>query len=189
MLTEIYTFLEEYTGTSYDFDSSVAEIQGETAFVSPFEWRVAIENILNQLDDAIDAIDEHWRLIPPTMPNRSDSKRMLAQRTLSLLVKNIRNVCDQLNIDTPTMETLDQLKVVVQTLFELIEMLSSYELDQILKENMYETHEEENDDSFSNVLDVAKQDMTQLSFNVSAIRQAYYEALDTEEQDEQVPQS
>lgn len=189
MLDEIYVFLEEYTGTSYDFDESVAEINGETAFVSPFEWRVAIENILTQLDEATDAIDEHWRNIPSDMPNRTEMKRMLAQRALTLLVGNIKNVCDQLNIDTPKMSTIDQLKIVVQTLFELLEMLGAYELDVILKDELFEQHEEENDDSFNEILDVTKKDITQLSFNVSAIRQAYYEALDEEEQNEQVPQS
>lgn len=187
MLNEIYTFLEEYTGTSYDFDDSVAAIRGDTAIVSPFEWRVAIETILQQLDEATDAIDEHWKLIPPDMPNRTDSKRILAQRALTLLVGNVHAVCDQLNIDTPSMQTIDQLKYVVQTLYELIEMLGSHELDQILKENMFDEHEEENDESFSRILDVSDKDITQLSFNVNAIRQAYYEALDEEEQAEEVP--
>ena len=61
MLDEIYTWLESYAGVSYDFDESVQEIDASNAFIDPFNWKVSIEIILSQLDDACDIIDEFWK--------------------------------------------------------------------------------------------------------------------------------
>lgn len=182
MLDEVYTWLEEYAGTSYDFTESMQEINGNRAFITPFDWRIGIETVLNQLDEAIDTVDEFWPMIPPTLPERTELKRLISQTTLGEIVKNINSVCSQLNIDAPEIKTIDKLKDVVITLWELIDMLVNHDLQEILKSELFEKHEEENDDSFTNLLNIRKQDMTQLSYNVSSIRQAYFESLDDEDE-------
>lgn len=182
MLDEVYTWLESYGGVSYDFDESIQEIDGNRAFISPFDWRVSIDLILDQLDDAIDLVDEYWRNLPATLPPRKKLKRILAETTLFNLVKNVQSVCNQLNIDPPEISTVDQLRVVVVTLCELIDLLANHELNDIIENNLFEEHEEENDNSFEEILDIHQQDITQLAFNVNAIRQAYYEGLDEDEE-------
>ncbi len=182
MFDEMYTWLEEYSGTSYDFKEAIMEIDGNQPFLSPFNWRISIGLILDQLDDAMDVIDEYWKALPDTLPNRKDFKRILAEHTLRQIVNNVNGVCKQLNIDPPDIHTVDELREAVITLCELLDMLINHPIDEILKNDLYTEHEENNDDSFSEILDVQKQDMTQLSFNVNAIRQAYYEGLDEEDE-------
>ena len=182
MLDEVYTWIEEYAGTSYDFDEAIQEIDGNAAFLSPFEWRTAIDLILDQMDDALDIVDKYWRLLPDTLPNRTNLKRMITETTLRELVKNVDSVCKQLNINTPTMTTVDDLRDIVVALCELLDILIEHDTDDIIKNKLYEEHEENNEDSFAYKLDIQKEDMTQLSFNVSSIRQAYFEGLDEDEE-------
>lgn len=174
-MDEIYTWLEQYAGTSYDFQDSVQSIGTETAFISPFEWRISIEEILRLLDEATDVIDEHWRELPGILPHRNELKRLLSYHTLYLIMGNVRRVCEQMNIELHRIQTVDQLKVTVVTIAELIDMLINNTLDDIIKKELFNLHEEENDDSFSEILDLDARDMSQLSYNVNAIRQSYFE--------------
>ena len=89
MFDEIYTWLESYAGVSYDFDESIKEIDASNAFIDPFNWRVSIEIILNQLDDACDIIDMYWKAIPTALPPRDKMKRLLTQNTLQMIVTNM----------------------------------------------------------------------------------------------------
>lgn len=181
MLDEIYTWLESYAGVSYDFDESVKEIDASNAFIDPFNWRVSIEMILSQLDDACDTIDAYRNAIPANLPNRNKMKRIITQNTLQLIVTNIHAVCTQMNIDLPSqITTMDQLKEIVEVIYELLDMLINNDLNEIIKNDLFTEHEDENDNSFMTYLGLSKQDMSQLSFNVNAIRESYYDSLDNE---------
>lgn len=186
MMDEVYEWLEQYAGTSYDFEEAFKDLRRDTVFISPFEWRISIENTLSRMDEATDTVDKNWRELPDTLPDRQSLKRLIVNTTLTHIVRNVRDVTDQLNINLTTIKSVDQLKLIVVTLSELIDMLINHELDEILKDKpdrpgLFTKHEEENDESFGEVLDLNRQDMTQLSFNVNAIRQAYFESLDEED--------
>lgn len=183
MNEEIFTWMEEYCGVSYDFQEAVSSIDGRTAFISPFEWRISIEMILEQLNTALDVIDDHKRAIPETMPNATELKRIFTLTTLRQLIANIVSVCAMMNIDPPEITSIDQLNIVVVTIADLITMLSNHNIDEILKQNLFEEYEEANDSAFFNVLQLHRQDMTQLSFAVNEIRQMYYESMDEEDDD------
>ena len=182
MLDEIYTWLESYAGVSYDFDEPIKEIDASNAFIDPFNWKASIEIILSQLDDACDVIDEYWRAIPENLPSRNKMKRILTQNTLQLIVTNIRAVCTQMNIDLMyEITTMDQLKETVEVISDLLDMMVNHDINEIIKQDLFTQHEEENDDSFMNYLGLSKQDMSQLSFNINAIRESYYDALNNED--------
>jgi phosphoglycerate-specific signal transduction histidine kinase len=182
MFDEIYTWLESYAGVSYDFDESIKEIDASNAFIDPFNWRVSIEIILNQLDDACDIIDMYWKAIPTALPPRDKMKRLLTQNTLQMIVTNIRSVCTQINVDLVNeITTMDRLKETVEVISELLDILVNHDLNEIIKQDLFTQHEEENDNSFLTYLGLNKQDVSQLSFSVNAIREAYYDALNNED--------
>jgi hypothetical protein len=57
-------------------------------------------------------------------------------------------------------------------------------IETIQKEDLFEKHEDDNDDSFQNILDVDERDLAQLSYNVAQIRDTYFMSLD-DDSDEQ----
>ena len=179
MFEEIYVWLESYGGTSFDFDESIQEIGETEAIVDPFTWHTGIDIILT-----CDIIDEYWRAIPEGMPNRKKMKRMLTENVLGLIVGNIRSICNMLNLNLEEIKTMDQLHVVIDALYELINLLRTHTIDEIIKNGLYDQHEEENDNSFANVLNVMKEDMAQLAMNVTSIQDEYYDSLDNEDLDE-----
>lgn len=183
MLDEIYTWLESYAGTSFDFDESIAEIGQTVAVVEPFTWHAGIIIILEQLDDACNIIDTYWRAIPDGLPTKNKMKRVITQNTFSLLLANIQNVCNMLNIDVPSITTMDVLKNVIEALYDLLRMLKEHTIDTIIDHHMYDDHEEANDDSFSSILGIEKEDMSQLSMTVASIVDSYYDSLDDEDMD------
>ena len=78
--------------------------------------------------------------------------------------------------------TIDQCSTMLITLYELIEMIIGTETGEIMKQ--YDQHEEDNDNSFFNLLNIERDDMTQLSLNVNAIRQSVFDAMEAEELDQ-----
>lgn len=182
MLDEVYVWMEEYCGVSYDFKEAIQEVSGTQAFISPFEWRITLELVLEHLNEAIDAIDEHWRGLPEDLPNRTEMKRMFTQSTLMLILQNINSVCSQMNIEPPqNISTIDQLSNAIVVIADLITLLANHSLDEIMNRNLFDEYEESNGEAFFNVLQLHREDMTQLSFTVNEIRQMYYESLDEED--------
>lgn len=181
MLDEIYAWLESYAGVSYDFNEAIAELSRTNACVDPFQWKISIETILDQLTQANDVIDEYKQSIPMELPNAKQIKRILTENMLSGVLNSIRAVFLQLNLDPPTIKTVDQLRDVVQTMYELLIIIISYDINDILKRNLYEEHEESDDNSFANIIGVMKQDITSLVMSVNAIRDSYFDALDADE--------
>lgn len=182
MLDEIYVWMESYAGVSFEFEETIAAVSGTTAIVDPYGWYSALTVTLCQLDDACDIIDMYQSAIPDNLPTRKKMKRVITENVLGLMVENIRNVCSQLNIEPVEIKTTDILKEIIETMYELLNMLNTYSIDEIIKNNLYVTHEEENDDSFANMLNIMKEDMVQLVTNAKAIRDQYYESLDTAEE-------
>lgn len=181
MLDEIYAWLESYAGVSYDFNEAITELSRTNACIDPFQWKISIETILDQLSQANDVIDEYKQSIPMELPNAKQIKRILTENMLSGVLNSIRAVFLQLNLDPPTIKTVDQLRDVVQTMYELLIIIVSYDINDILKRNLYEEHEENDDNSFANVIGVMKQDITSLAMSVNAIRDSYFDALDADE--------
>lgn len=181
MLDELYAWLESYSGASFDFDDAIRELDNLNVFIDPFNWKISIETMFDQLDDAIDVIDEFKRAIPTDMPNRKELKRLLTQNVLSSVVKNVRTVSAQINLTIEEINTLDKLKQIVQTIYELITMFVNYDINDILKRDLFGVHEENNDDSYNELLGVSKEDLSQIAMNINAIRDSYYDALDSDE--------
>ena len=182
MLEELYNWLESYSGTSYDFSESFKEIDGDQAFLNPADWHYGMSFILKQLQDACDIIDQFRTAIPENMQNNIVCKRALTQTVIDGIRKNIDDVCNRMMLTHEKVVTIDQCSTMLITLYELIEMIIGTETGEIMKQ--YDQHEEDNDNSFFNLLNIERDDMTQLSLNVNAIRQSVFDAMEAEELDQ-----
>jgi antitoxin component of RelBE/YafQ-DinJ toxin-antitoxin module len=183
-MDELYVWLESYGGTSYDLTSTIYSIEATLPFVSPFDWRTSIENVLDQMDEAVDIIEKYGKNLPDNLPSKQIAKRMFVMDVLSKLVENVRAVCREMGLDIDDITTIDKLRNVVLAMSELIDMFINNTIETIQKEDLFEKHEDDNDDSFQNILDVDERDIVQLSYNVAQIRDTYFMSLD-DDSDEQ----
>lgn len=183
-MDELYVWLESYGGTSYDLTSTIYSIETTLPFVSPFDWRTSIENVLDQMDEAVDIIEKYGKNLPDNLPSKQIAKRMFVMDVLSKLVENVRAVCREMGLDIDDITTIDKLRNVVLAMSELIDMFINNTIETIQKEDLFEKHEDDNDDSFQNILDVDERDLVQLSYNVAQIRDTYFMSLD-DDSDEQ----
>lgn len=183
-MDELYVWLESYGGTSYDLTSTIYSIEATLPFVSPFDWRTSIENVLDQMDEAVDIIEKYGKNLPDNLPSKQIAKRMFVMDVLSKLVENVRAVCREMGLDIDDITTVDKLRNVVLAMSELIDMFINNTIETIQKEDLFEKHEDDNDDSFQNILDVDERDLVQLSYNVAQIRDTYFMSLD-DDSDEQ----
>ena len=177
-MDELYVWLESYGGTSYDLTSTIYSIEATLPFVSPFDWRTSIENVLDQMDEAVDIIEKYGKNLPDNLPSKQIAKRMFVMDVLSKLVENVRAVCREMGLDIDDITTIDKLRNVVLAMSELIDMFINNTIETIQKEDLFEKHEDDNDDSFQNILDVDERDIVQLSYNVAQIRDTYFMSLD-----------
>lgn len=186
MWQEIYNFLERFSGVSYDFNEDLMYISGYKAFIEPYEWHSGITNILDNLEEAIDIIDQFGDELYEDLPNKKALKKLLASYVLSNLIANVNNIKRILNLDdSENICCFDDLERQIDIISELIGLLVENTIDDVLKHDLFKKHEEDEDnDSFADILGINEKDMVNLSFTVTSIRDDYFESLEENDDEE-----
>ena len=178
MWSELFIWLERYSGVSYDFSEDIASIKGDIAFIDTYEWFNVISNLFDNLSEAIDVVDEFGDNLTDELPNKKKVKNMLTSYVISNLLDNVNDIKRKLNIDIVDISNSDTLMQHINIIMELIQMLSENEMDDIFKQQLFEKHEEENGNTFTEILNIQKDDITNMYFTVSSIQQDYFDSLD-----------
>lgn len=178
MWSELFIWLERYSGVSYDFSEDIASIKGDIAFIDTYEWFNVISNLFDNLSEAIDVVDEFGDNLTDELPNKKKVKNMLTSYVISNLLDNVNDIKRKLNIDIVDISNYDTLIQHINIIMELIQMLSENEMDDIFKQQLFEKHEEENGNTFTEILNIQKDDITNMYFTVSSIQQDYFDSLD-----------
>ena len=178
MWSELFIWLERYSGVSYDFSEDIARIKGDIAFIDTYEWFNVISNLFDNLSEAIDVVDEFGDNLTDELPNKKKVKNMLTSYVISNLLDNVNDIKRKLNIDIVDISNSDTLIQHINIIMELIQMLSENEMDDIFKQQLFEKHEEENGNTFTEILNIQKDDITNMYFTVSSIQQDYFDSLD-----------
>lgn len=178
MLQEIYMWLEQYSGVSYDFNEDISNITGNKAFIDPFEWHISIENILERLNDALSTIDKYHNLLTEDLPNRTDLKKYISGMVLNRILNVLNDIKLQLHIEQSEINSYDELIKQVMVITQLIDMMVDNTLEDIIKNNMFEKYDEENDNVLTDMLNMHKNDVPNIHFTVSSIRQDYFDSLE-----------
>lgn len=178
MWSELFIWLERYSGVSYDFSEDIASIKGDIAFIDTYEWFNVISNMFDNLSEAIDVVDEFGDNLTDELPNKKKVKNMLTSYVISNLLDNVNDIKRKLNIDIVDISNSDTLIQHINIIMELIQMLSENEMDDIFKQQLFEKHEEENGNTFTEILNIQKDDITNMYFTVSSIQQDYFDSLD-----------
>ena len=178
MWSELFIWLERYSGVSYDFSEDIASIKGDIAFIGTYEWFNVISNLFDNLSEAIDVVDEFGDNLTDELPNKKKVINMLTSYVISNLLDNVNDIKRKLNIDIVDISNADTLIQHINIIMELIQMLSENEMDDIFKQQLFEKHEEENGNTFTEILNIQKDDITNMYFTVSSIQQDYFDSLD-----------
>ena len=165
----VYSWLEQHSGVSYDLNDDINQIKGDVAFTETFTWATKISLILDELDEALDVIDENHRELTEDLPGRDDFKRMLVTYTIMKILNEVNGIKRQLGITPTKIKTVNELLQHVNALRDLINMLKINPIEDIIKDKLFEKYEDENDDAFSELLDLHKNDMTNLWETVRSV--------------------
>lgn len=169
MWDEVYTWLEEHSGNAYDLRDDIDAVSGDAIFISPHEWHSNIHYVLDKLSDALDVVDENWKHLTEDLPNRTDLKKLITTDVLSGLVKIIDSIEQKLNIDPVDINNVDTLYVVIETLFDIVEEMTTHSIEQILKTDWFEDYNNENDDILSVKMGIHKNDLTNMHYTIQSI--------------------
>ena len=185
MWPEIYNFFEQYAGVSYNFVEDLQELDGDAIFIETYAWQVKKDDILENLQNALDCIEEYGQYLGEDMPSKDDLKKIVASYVLSALVEDLNNIKRKLHIDVNDISSFDELENQLYVISMLVEMLANNNLDTLLSDNLFNTYivedPEEDDNEFVTVLGLAPNDVPNLSFTVTSIREEYYESLKEDE--------
>lgn len=174
MWQEIYGWLEQHSGVSYDFNEDISRVSGNTAFYEPYDWFVAIDNIFDGLDDAMDVIDDYGRLLPDNFPPKTELKKFISGYVIGRVLEVVNSVKQQMHIDQTEINKYSELMEHVQGISDLIIMISEYDMEDIIKNDMFEKYDEDNGNVLTEKMNIHKNDMTNIHSAVTTIRDDYF---------------
>ena len=164
MLPEYYAFFEQYDGVSYDFNEDLQTLKDVT-FIEPYRWNELKDNILENLQDALDCITKNAKYLGEDMPSEKDFKKDVATFVLAHLVDNLNYIKQNLSI-------------------EKTDILTTNSLDDLLKDDLFNTYlieDEDDDNPFVTVLGLHEKDVPNLFMTVQSIREDYFASLEDDE--------
>ena len=183
MLPEYYAFFEQYDGVSYDFNEDLQTLKDVT-FIEPYRWNELKDNILENLQDALDCITKNARYLGEDMPSEKDFKKDVATFVLAHLVDNLNYIKQNLSIEKTDISSFEELENQLYVVGELIMMLTTNSLDDLLKDDLFNTYlieDEDDDNPFVTVLGLHERDVPNLFMTVQSIREDYFASLEDDE--------
>lgn len=184
MWPEIYAFFEQFAGVSFNFVEDLEALKGDAIFIETYEWQTRKDDILENLQDALDCIEENSQYLGEDMPSKQDLKKIVASYVLSELVDDLNSIKRTLNIEVNDIASFDDLENQLYVISMLVEMLANNSLDTLLSEdlfNTYITEEEDDENQFETILGLSSNDVPNLSFTVTSIREDYFESLNEDD--------
>lgn len=179
-MEEIYMWIEQYSGVSYDM-SDIPELYDKYApFVSPYDWKTAILMCLDRLPDAVDVINTYANYIPDRLPGKREMKSLVIQDATDKIVESVKRVTNALDLEFPKVQSLDDLANVVNVLSDLLDLLINTSLEVFTKNKVFEKYEEDNDDILEEIFEMSRSDISNMKFTVDAKREEYYDSLEEE---------
>lgn len=180
MEQEIYTWLESYSGVAYDFTEDFIDISKECAFVKTFAWYCGILNIEENLNLACETIDNYGHMLPDNLPDSESLKRLLISNVLNNIIANLNHVKQSLNIDISEINDAKTITSHLNGLRHIIDILSDNSLSDKELVNIFNDYDEDNDGLYTETFSISKEDLPNMQFTISDIKQAYYDSLDEE---------
>ena len=170
MWEEIYVWIESYSGCTYNIDDDVETLKDPNyVFLNTTEWKLTLTKLIDNLSDIYDIIADHSMDIPDELPDAEAMKKMFAEKIIGVMLDSLNDAKRQLHITPHSITKHDILVKEIETMYDLICMLSMNDKDTIINDRMFDRYNEENDDAFIEYFDIASNDLSAMHDIVSSV--------------------
>lgn len=176
----IFNWLEQKSGVSYDLNEDISAISGDTAFTEPFFWQIKISFILEDMENAIETVEEYRSELTEDLPPREKLQKGIENEYVRKLTENINNVKRQLGMSITPINDAEDVLTNVGALFELISTMKALPIDSLQTREWFDKFDEENDNILTDVLELHKNDLVDIHQTVETI----IESLNNEDDDD-----
>lgn len=176
----IFNWLEQKSGVSYDLNDDISAISGDTAFTEPFFWQIKISFILEDMESAIETVEEYRSELTEDLPPREKLQKGIENEYVRKLTENINNVKHQLGMSITPINDAEDVLTNVGALFELISTMKALPIDSLQTREWFDKFDEENDNILTDVLELHKNDLVDIHQTVETI----VESLNGDDEDD-----
>lgn len=176
----IFNWLEQKSGVSYDLSEDISAISGDTAFTEPFFWQIKISFILEDMESAIETVEEYRSELTEDLPPREKLQKGIENEYVRKLAENINNVKRQLGMSITPINDAEDVLTNVGGLFELISTMKALPIDSLQTREWFDKFDEENDNILTDVLELHKNDLVDIHQTVETI----VESLNNDDEDD-----
>lgn len=176
----IFNWLEQKSGVSYDLNEDISAISGDTAFTEPFFWQIKISFILEDMESAIETVEEYRSELTEDLPPREKLQKGIENEYVRKLTENINNVKRQLGMSITPINDAEDVLTNVGALFELISTMKALPIDSLQTREWFDKFDEENDNILTDVLELHKNDLVDIHQTVETI----IESLNNDDDDD-----
>lgn len=176
----IFNWLEQKSGVSYDLSEDISAISGDTAFTEPFFWQIKISFILEDMESAIETVEEYRSELTEDLPPREKLQKGIENEYVRKLTENINNVKRQLGMSITPINDAEDVLTNVGGLFELISTMKALPIDSLQTREWFDKFDEENDNILTDVLELHKNDLVDIHQTVETI----VESLNGDDEDD-----
>ena len=176
----IFNWLEQKSGVSYDLSEDISAISGDTAFTEPFLWQIKISFILEDMESAIETVEEYRSELTEDLPPREKLQKGIENEYVRKLTENINNVKRQLGMSITPINDAEDVLTNVGGLFELISTMKALPIDSLQTREWFDKFDEENDNILTDVLQLHKNDLVDIHQTVETI----VESLNGDDEDD-----
>lgn len=176
----IFNWLEQKSGVSYDLSEDISAISGDTAFTEPFFWQIKISFILEDMESAIETVEEYRSELTEDLPPREKLQKGIENEYVRKLTENINNVKRQLGMSITPINDAEDVLTNVGGLFEIISTMKALPIDSLQTREWFDKFDEENDNILTDVLQLHKNDLVDIHQTVETI----VESLNGDDEDD-----
>ena len=165
----IFNWLEQKAGVSFDLSDDLSEINGDVAFDEPYFWQMKIAFILEDMDSAIETVDENHNELTEDLPPRDKLKKGIENEYVRKLAENINAVKKQLGMAITPINDAEDVSINASALYELISTLKVFDIGALQTREWFDKYDEMTDNVLTEVLELHKNDLPDIHETIESI--------------------
>lgn len=166
---KVFSWLEQKTGVSYDLNEDISSIGGDIAFSQPFFWQMKISFILDDMDAAIEAVEDFHDELTEDLPSRSKLQKEIENEYIRKLAENVNNVKRQLGMSITQLNDGEDILMNVGGLFELISTMKVFPIDSLQTREWFDNYDEASENVLTDTLGLHKNDLVDIHQTIETI--------------------